>query len=112
MKNLPRITEIIKIEPFKITARWNTGEILVMDFENWFAKWEAEKNANLLKINDFENFKYASVSESGTLQWVNIPIQFQGLNQQILTAPLDIDPDVLYQNSQPIEKYRLVLAEI
>ena len=31
MDKLPRITEIIKVEPFKVTVRWTTGEIRVID---------------------------------------------------------------------------------
>jgi hypothetical protein len=40
------------------------------------------------------------------LQWVNIPIQCQGLNQQILTAPLDIDPDIFM-----VQKFKVELVK-
>lgn len=31
MTEPPRITEIIKIEPFKVTVRWTMGELRVID---------------------------------------------------------------------------------
>ncbi len=34
MIRLPRISEIIKVEPFKVTCRWTTAEVLVVDLEN------------------------------------------------------------------------------
>ena len=36
ISNIPYITQILKIEPFKITCLWNTGEVMVNDFEEEF----------------------------------------------------------------------------
>lgn len=108
MKNLPGITEIIKIEPFKITCRWTTGEIKVMDFANEFSKWKKEENKTLLQLENYENFKNLTIKD-GTLQWYSIMLNFKGLNGKQQTQPLDIDPDNLYLKSTPLSQYKLIL---
>jgi len=111
MKKLPRITEILKIEPFKITCRWTTGEILVTDFERFFGKWKAENYQLMYPLFDFDTFRYASVSDSNTLQWLNVSYEFKNFDGQTTKTPLDLCPDVLYENSTPLKKYRLQLCE-
>jgi hypothetical protein len=108
MKDLPRITEIIKIEPFKITCRWTTGEIRVIDFEPEFDKWLKNKNTLLLNLNEFEKFENVTTKD-GTLQWYSIEISFKDSKGQQKTEPLDMDPDVLYHLSKPISYYKLIL---
>ena len=108
MNNIPHITQIIKIEPFKITCLWNTGEVRVNDFEEEF------KIPNYIdifyKLKNYNVFKYASVSEEGTLHWVNLPFKTTFLGKEI-EAPFDFDPIVLYEKSHSIREYKLVMAE-
>lgn len=108
MKNLPRITEIIKIEPFKITCRWTTGEIRVIDFYPEFEKLQKLDKTILLQLKDYEKFENI-VIKYGTLQWYSIGVPFTGLDGKLKTKPLDLDPDVLYQQSNSISLYKLVL---
>ena len=108
MKNLPRISEIIKIEPFKITCRWTTGEVKVNDFELEFNEWEKVNNTMLLKLMAYDDFKNVTIKD-GTLQWYSIMISFTGLNGKSNTQALDIDPDNLYKKSELISRYKLVL---
>jgi hypothetical protein len=113
MNKLPRITEIIKIEPFKITCKWTTGEVLVCDFEYFFEEWKNEKNVILLPLTDYQNFKNVSISETNTLHWLNLQIPIKNFNGNIEKFPLDLCPDVLYQKSKPIKYYKLIpLIEI
>ena len=108
ISNIPHITQILKIEPFKITSLWNTGEVRVNDFEEDF------KVPNYLDIfyqlSNYDIFKYASVSEEGTLQWVNLPfkIKFLGKEREV---PFDLDPITLYEKSHSIREYKLVMTE-
>ncbi len=111
MKHIQRITEIIKIEPFKITCRWTTGEIMVIDFDTEFEKWKISNNTTLLKLKDYEKFENVIIKD-GTLQWYSISISFTGLDGKLRTAPLDLDPDILYQQSNSISHYKLVLNKI
>jgi len=109
MKHLPRITEIIKIEPFKITCRWTTGEIMVIDFDTEFKKWQTSKNTTLLQLTDYEKFENVIIKD-GTLQWYSVGVSFTGLDGELRTEPLDLDPDILYQQSNSIFLYKLVLT--
>jgi hypothetical protein len=108
MKNLARITEIIKIEPFKITCRWTTGEIRVIDFKPEFEKWQKSNNKLLLQLEVYEKFENVTIKD-GTLQWYSVSVPYTGLDGNINTQPLDLDPDNLYQQSKSISLYRLVL---
>ncbi len=109
MNNMPFITQIIKVEPFKITSLWNTAEIKVNDFENEFK--EEGKHEAFYQLADYDIFKYVSIGEVGTFQWVNLPITISFASKKI-TLPFDLDPVVLYEKSKPISKYRLILDEI
>ena len=103
MKLLPRITKILKVEPFKIHLLWNNSEVREIDFTELFLKWQQDGNTNLLRLKDFDAFKQVRLSEHRTLEWANLPIEvtFQGKTQAF---PLELDPDVLYQNSQLIRQ--------
>ncbi len=104
MIKLPRIIEIIKIEPFKVTCRWNTGEILVTDFELLFTKWNTENYKLMFPLFDYDNFKYVTLSLVNTLEWLNITYEFKNLDGKIEETHLDMCPDVLYANSKSIKK--------
>ena len=110
MKNLPRITEIIKIEPFKITCRWTTGEIRVVDFISEFEKWQKSNNTLLLQLKDYNKFENVTIKD-GTLQWYSVSVSYIGLNGGKINRPLDMDPDSLYQQSKSISNYKLVLDD-
>ena len=103
MKNLPRITKILKIEPFKILTLWNNSEVRLIDFEPFFVQWKAENQVNLLQLTDFEAFKGVLVSDTHTLFWENILITVSLKNRKI-TASLDLDPDVLFEKSTLVKK--------
>lgn len=109
MNRLQRISKIIAVEPFKITALWNNGEIRVNDFSTTFENWKTTGNTHLLALTNWEIFKKVSVSNEAprTLQWTNHPITFtwKGKTQ---TAPTDLDPDVLYQESTFLRNLELI----
>jgi hypothetical protein len=112
MNKLPRITEIIKIEPFKITVRWTTGEIRVIDFAVLFAQWAIVTTDLEGPLLNYETFQYAWVGPEKTLQWPTVLVThtaFDGNRPVQDSSPLAFDPDVLYAASQPIDAFRLVL---
>ena len=100
---LPRITKILGIQPFNLQLLWNTSEVREIDFSNFFDKWSKEKNESLLRLKNYEDFKQVQVSAERTLVWNNlsVPFTFRG---EAKTAGLDLDPDVLYENSRLIKK--------
>ena len=107
VKSLPRLTKIQKIEPFKVWTLWNNAEIRVIDFDILFQIWAEQKAENLLKLRDFDNFKQVSLSESRTLEWKNLPTTFT-FKGKTSVQPLELDPDVLYQNSTLIRQVNRV----
>jgi hypothetical protein len=108
MNNIPFITQIIKVEPFKITSLWNTGEVRVNDFEKEFT--ESGKHEAFYQLADYDIFKYVSIGDVGTLQWVNLPITVSFAKEK-MSLPFDLDPIILYEKSQPISQYRLVFTK-
>lgn len=113
MNKIPRITEIIKVEPFKITVRWTTAEIRVIDFEPLFAEWNLKPGDLDGKLLDYESFRQVSLGESFTLEWTNMLVRHPYFNQtkwEERESPFDLDPIILYQASRPIEEFRLVYA--
>jgi DNA-binding XRE family transcriptional regulator len=103
MKGLPRITKILKIEQFKVLLLWNNAEVREIDFAFLFQKWEQERNFDLLRLKNQEDFKKVCISEQRTLEWKNLPVSitFKGQTQ---SSPLELDPDVLYESSQLIRQ--------
>lgn len=105
MIQLVRISKIINIEPFKITILWNNGDIRVNDFSKFFESWNESDNAHLLKLTDWKTFKKVSVSAEPprTLQWTNLlqTITWKGESKSF---PTDLDPDVLFNESQLLRK--------
>ena len=114
MKGLPRITEIIKVEPVKITVRWTTGEIRVLDFADLLVNWGISPNddSDLAHLYNYDTFKVVTVAESKTLQWPTVLISHLSFNENgaavRTTSPLLLDPEVLYTASRSLEDYRLV----
>jgi hypothetical protein len=107
---LPRISKILNVEPFKITALWNNGEIRINDFTKTFERWEKSENAHLLGLTPWEVFKGVTVGESRTLEWGNYPTTFT-FDGKTQTAPTDLDPDVLYQESTFVRMIELGLGK-
>jgi hypothetical protein len=107
---LPRISKILNVEPFKITALWNNGEIRINDFTKSFERWEKSENAHLLGLTAWEVFKGVTVGESRTLEWTNYPTTFT-FDGRTQTAPTDLDPDVLYQESTFVRMIELGLGK-
>lgn len=111
MSKLPRITEIIKVEPFKVTVRWTTGEIRVIDFDQLLRQWNVKPDEPEAALFNYDMFKYVTVAEEKTLHWVNVPVEHLTFDEDTPTktkGPLAFDPDVLYESSRSLEEFRLV----
>jgi hypothetical protein len=69
MNQLFRISKILNVEPFKITALWNNGEIRTNDFTKAFEQWKATENTHLLGLTAWEIFKNVSVPTNRPALW-------------------------------------------
>lgn len=109
-KALPRVTEIIQVEPFRVTTRWTTGEVRVIDFFPIFNNWEKENNRIMDPIRQWDNFRQVQLEpagpyQSGTLAWPSVTRKgYKGKDY-----PVALDPDVLYQASVPVDESIIVI---
>jgi DNA-binding XRE family transcriptional regulator len=98
-----KITKIMSVVPFKITALWNGEEVREIDFVPLLERWEKEQNLLFLQLVDEAKFQSVFVSETGTLAFSAVKIHHI-LNGQPHTSPLDFDPNMLYDESHLIKR--------
>jgi len=99
---IPRILKINKIEGFKVFCMFNNGELRMIDFESLFKKWNiSEKDVEflLLQKKEFDKVQLRNY----TLSWSNIKIELADENGKKQTHPYEIDPIVLFQNSETVQ---------
>lgn len=100
---IPRIIKINKIEGFKVFCAFNTGEHRVIDFACLFEKWNYRKDPFRSKLLDEGQFSRLKLNE-GTLQWPNLLQKTKLSNGMEFEVMFDLDPVVLYQESEPDEE--------
>ena len=98
---LPRIKNILSVEPFSIKVLWNTGEIRVIELEKELKTGTPSVFEKLLDKKTFSSVKLDE--EAGTIYWENL-LNYKDLDGTIKPGPLDFCPDVLYELSTPILK--------
>lgn len=54
-------------------------------------------------LRDWEIFNKVSASDNGTIQWESVMLTHPMLNGEIISEPLDLDPEVLYAEGELIE---------
>ena len=89
------ITKIVEIHSYRITCQWNDGVSRSIDLENFLRdKGKNPKNSynQLLNKKRFSEVK----CDGSTLYWEN-GITMKDVDGTIKLAPLDIDPEVLYE---------------
>jgi len=98
---LPRVQKILAVEPYKVVCLWNTGEVREVDFEPYFV--ETKPHSPINKLADRQVFNNVK-TDGRTLYWDNLltMIDYDGSHHP---APLDFDPDVMYQRSQIVKTY-------
>ncbi|RRB00147.1 DUF2442 domain-containing protein [Larkinella rosea] len=95
---LPRIKQILLIEPYKVICLWNTGEVREVDLQT--AINESKPQSPVAKLVDKQLFKQVK-TDGRTLYWDDLltMIDYDGSRKP---APLDFDPDVMYERSRLI----------
>ena len=96
----PRVKEILSIEPFVIEALWTDGIVRSVDFGSFLQEYAEKEGSIFKKILDTNTFKQAqtdgrTIYRGGLAEMVD----YDG---QIIPAPLDFCPDVLFQHSTPV----------
>jgi hypothetical protein len=97
-RQLIRPKKILEIEPYKVVMLWSNGEIRVNDFTTDVDKWNTGANKYLVKLVAPKAFMTAFIQEN-TLAFSGVKVKVPGISG---SQPLDLDPDVLYQESKKI----------
>lgn len=94
-----RVITILSVEPYKVTCLWNTGEVREVDFQPYLT--ESKPQRPIARLTDKQLFSEVK-TDGRTLYWDNLltMIDYDGCQHP---APLDFDPDVMYQRSQLVE---------
>lgn len=100
---IPRILKIKSIKGFNIYCIFNNGQTRVIDFEKLFSKWKvSKKDPEYLLLSENE-FKKVSLRNQ-TLSWKNIRLELTDFNGDKVIHPYELSPDIVYQNSQPVQE--------
>lgn len=79
------IKEVVSVEPFKLTLRFNTGETRQVNLEEKLNEWATSPQSKFAQLMNYEVFKRVKIDkEFETVVWEN---------------GVDLGPDVLYNLS-------------
>lgn len=84
------ITELISAEPYKLTLKFNTGEIRQVDLEAKLNEWASNPKSIFAELKDPEYFKKVKLDpDFNSVVWEN---------------GIDLCPDVLYNMSSEVNR--------
>lgn len=110
MRTVKRILKIHKVDGFKIYCLFNNGESRIIDFVNLFKKWNIKKKDIEYPLKkSVEEFSKVELFE-GTLTWKNISYETEDEDGNKMILYYDLDPIVLYENSQLDESRQLEIG--
>ena len=110
MKTIKRITKIYEVKGYSIYCLFNNGESRIIDFAKLFKKWQVKKDDfEYLIKNDEQEFAQVTLVD-GTLAWKNIEIRGKNDQGEAVVYHYEVDPIVLYENSEPDESRPLEIG--
>ena len=94
------ITEIVSIEAYKITCKWNNNEIKTIDLGSFILKNAKSEKSSFYQLLDKKRFNEVKC-DGTTIYWENgiKMIDYDGMEKP---AHLDIDPHVLYEMTSKV----------
>lgn len=99
MKNVIHILKINEVKNHKIYCVFNNGEYRYIDVKKLLDSWNLKKEDILNNLYDEEILKEVTI-ENDTLTWPAITTQKKLSNGMTFDIKLDLDPVVLYSNSE------------
>ena len=107
---LHRIRKIIGVAPYAIVCEWTDGAIRIIKMEQKIKEWSDEPQSIYKQLLDKNVFMQVKLdTESKTLFWENL-VKMQDTLGKLIDAPLDIDPEVLYEMSVPFDEKESIAA--
>ena len=111
LRSIPRILKINDIEGHKASLLFNNGESRIVDFE-YFLKEVLKKKPGKLGyelLQDDELFKRMKIIGT-TIGWEEIGLEDIDEQGNTIIEPYDLDPIMLYQNSEPDEERNIIVG--
>jgi DNA-binding XRE family transcriptional regulator len=94
-----RIIKLCAIEGWKVSVAYSNGEYRIIDFEQFFNKFNFAQDKLRAQLLDKITFQGLTLHE-GTLRWPNVQDRIELSNGMVFEVPFDLDPLVLYENSE------------
>ena len=107
MRTIKRLIKIHEVKDYQIYCLFNNGESRIVDFKKLFSQWNVDKDSveyPLLKSE--KEFNKVELID-GTLTWPNIKIELDDENGELMVLNYDLDPIVLYEQSELDETRQL-----
>lgn len=89
------IIKILNVESFKVTCLWNDNIIRIIDLEPFLRM--KSKNPNNSYSQLINEKRFSEVKCDGTTLYWETGITMKDIDGTFNPAPLDIDPDVLFE---------------
>lgn len=110
MKTVSRILKIHEVEGYKVFCLFDTEESRVIDFEKIYKSWGVgTEDIEYPLASNITEFKKVKLVD-GTLMWENIKILDLDEAGNTIELPYDLDPIVLYENSEVDESRQIEIG--
>jgi len=111
LRSIPRILKINSIDSYQVSVLFNNGESRIINFKllliEVFKKQPRKIGYEL--IEDEELFKKIKII-GNTIGWEDIGKELLDENGKKIFYPYDLDPIVLYNNSELDEKRNIIIG--
>ncbi len=112
LRKIPRILKINRVRGYTISCLFSNGESRVIDFKKFFTKKKLRRNHPAIKLlNDLKEFRKVEIIEN-TIGWKNIGIKSKDIDGNEQFYYFDLDPIVLYENSEPDKSRSLKIGQM
>ncbi len=112
LRKIPRILKINRVRGYLVSCIFSNGESRLIDFEKFFKAQKRRKGhpASIL-LKNLEEFRQIEVIEN-TIGWKNVGTSGKDIDGKEQFYYFDLDPIVLYENSEPDESRSLEIGQM
>jgi len=112
LRAIPKVLKINEVEGYIVSLLFNNGESRLVDFRDFWSKYEAKKQHPAYKLlKDELEFKQIEII-GNTIAWKNTGIESKNLKGELEFYHYDIDPIVLFEQSILDEKRKLRVGQL
>lgn len=111
LRRIPRILKINEIDDYEVSLFFNNGESRIVDFKRLFKEVFklTSKRVGYKLLEDLTIFKKIKIMGT-TVGWEEIGIEGKNAKGETEFYPYDLDPIVLFNNSEVDLKRKLVIG--